>query len=157
VQSGKALLLALAIACAGCQSAWQPLFRQGGEAKYTQEQLRADLVSLANNYELQTSAAADKISRGSTESRYREDALLWQMIVLPRVRRLAFLPDPRQGYLAMLVVSAGLRDYFEQGEGKDLFGDQQSIAVDTSRSLEEEAYSVGTRFLTVRERDRHDG
>lgn len=138
----------MAIAYAGCQSAWQPLFRSGEETKYTQEQLRADLVSLANSYELQISAAADKISRSTTETHYREDALLWQMIVLPRVRRLAFLPDPRQGYLAMLVVSAGLRDYFEQGEGKDLFGEYQSIAIDTSRALETEAYSVGTRFLT---------
>ena len=147
-----ALGFSIAIGLSGCRGVWQPLFRQQNQNVYTADQLRADLISLANTYELQISSAVEEIASRTTEMRQRKDALLWQMIVIPRVRRLAFLPDPKQGFLAMLIVSAAMHDYLSEGEGKQIFGEYQPIAIETARSLEEQAFAIGRTFLDDEQR-----
>lgn len=140
----------------GCALTRLPWLGDRNGTTYTQEQLRADLVSLANTYEMQVNSAAETIKRTASERNQRENALLWQMTVLPRVHRLAFLPDPKQAFLATFVLSRALASYFENGDGKDLFGDQQYRAIEISKVFETECDTIAQRFLTPAQRRQLD-
>jgi hypothetical protein len=62
-------------------------------------------------------------------------ALLWKADGIPTIYTAALRPDPLAGALDLWVLLYQMQDYFQDGAGKDAFGPQQPIAVETLRSM----------------------
>lgn len=143
-------LLALASGCAPLQL---PFWRDtlGMTRGVTLESLQQDLAFLASSFAAAVTTASDDISDASTSRRVRRSALVWRLEMIPAVQRAAFSDDPRGAYVRTLVLCVLQRRYLESGDGRDLFGEQQGIAVEAATRLEQDAAAFGERFLTPTE------
>jgi hypothetical protein len=117
----------------------------------TLDSLQQELTFFASNFAGTVSAAAEDISDSTPDRRIRRNALLWRLRMTPAVQRAAFQGDPRAGYVRMLFIAIAQRRYFETGDGRNLFADQQSIALEAAKRLESDAEALGTQFLTQTE------
>ena len=95
-----------------------------------------ELAFQASSFAGWVSTAADEITSATRNRRIRKNALLWRLRMIPVAQRAAYSDDPRIGYLQSLQVAVLQRRYFETGDGRELFGDQQSIAIDVAQKLE---------------------
>lgn len=147
-------LAALAILLSGCASLPFRLpftGRNGLERGISQEELRDELHAYASRFSGLVSTAAEEISTDSQDTRVRRRALLWSSRMNPAVQEAAFLPNPQLGYVRALTIAVMMRRYLTEGDGRALFGPAQDIAVSAAETLEADASSIGTRFLTPSE------
>jgi hypothetical protein len=149
------LLAALLAALSGCASvaSFRPaLPGLGGPARgLSEEELADELLAFASGFAGLVGTAAEEISNRSDDPVMRRRALLFGLRLDPAVRDAAFLPNPRAGYLRVLTIVVMLRHYLTTGDGRDLFGASQPIAVSVAETLEADAYALGSRFLTAAE------
>ncbi|HEX5067808.1 MAG TPA: hypothetical protein VFY49_16935, partial [Myxococcota bacterium] len=147
-------LLALLLLTTGCSilrapMRWVGIGGAGGDV--TLEGLRQELAFQAASFAGAVTTASDDITGATTNRRIRRYALIWRLRVIPLAQRAAFNDDPRAGYLQSLLLATLQRNYFETGDGKDLFGPQQPIAIETAQRLEQQAADIGQRFLKKQE------
>src|SRR5262245_32197277 len=144
-------LVAPLLALSGCASL---PFGPGWGASptgFTQEDLRDELDAFATRFAGLVASAAEEIAHSSNSTTVDRRAVLWPMRLIPAVRESAFLPNPRRGYVRALTIAVMMHRYFTAGDGRDLFGDYQPIAVNAARILEDDAVSIGARFLAPAE------
>ena len=147
-----ALLLASLVllpACSGFR--WPFSGRDSLDAAFTESDLSSEVTSYVTRFAAQVSSASDDISNASPERAIRRRALIWQLNMPPVIEAVASDNEPRLAYFACLLITTGQRNYLTSGEGKDLFGAQQQIAIDTATSLLEDITGVGSRFLSNRQ------
>jgi hypothetical protein len=146
------LVGALALAT-GCSWFQLPFSRdaRGLNRGVTIDSLQQELAYYASNFGGTIGAAAEDISDASSDRRVKRNALLWRLRMVPAIQRTAYTQDPRAGYVRVLFVAIAQRRYLETGDGKDLFKDQQHIAIDAARRLEADALALGEQFLTQAE------
>ena len=77
----------------------------------------------------------------------RKRTLIWRMKMIPPVQESAFSESPQEGYLRCLGISIAQSLYLREGEGRDLFGAQQQIAIDAARTSRTDAVEIGSRLL----------
>jgi hypothetical protein len=129
--------------------------RVGGDTRLlTQEELRGGLLQYSNTFAGVVITAADRILAGTRDRTIRRRSLLWKVQMIPIAKKAASLPTAQQSYVASLALAVAMSDYFEQGEGAELFAEHQPIAVTAARELEQDARDLGARFLTEQELDR---
>ena len=114
----------------------------------TEEQLRNELSGFAARFGGLVTDAAEDISTDTDQRAIRRRTLIWQMKMIPPVQEAAFSESPQEGYLRILGISIAQSLYLRTGEGKDLFGAQQSIAVDAAEQIQTDAVEIGARLLT---------
>ena len=90
----------------------------------------------------QVELAADRIYNETTDPTVRERAVEWKVNAVPGMVRSCFANDPSAGMIGAWIFALQLQEYFETGNGKDVFGAQQHIAVETSRQLTEELQGI---------------
>lgn len=117
----------------------------------SQEELADELNAYATRFAGLVSTAAEEIAAASDEPATRRRALLWNLRLVPAVQEASFHPDPRTGYVHALTVAVMMRRYFTTGDGRSLFGASQPLAVTTAETLEDDAFDIGSRFLTETE------
>jgi hypothetical protein len=152
-----ALVVTLAAAAVGCRSVterFSSLSLAGDPSVATEAELSAGLASFAASFSSRVAAASDRIRMESKLRDTRRNTLLWQLRMVPLVRRSAFHPDVQQAYVATLALATAHEEYLSDGEGKALFGAQQSVAVEAAQQLEDEALELGKAFLTPRQIER---
>jgi hypothetical protein len=145
------LLAALIAVLPGCASApfRAPLLGLGGpERGFSQEELADELNAFASRFAGLVSTATEEISAASEDPQVRRRALLFGLRLTPAVQEAVFTPNPRAGYVRVLTVTVMLRYYLTTGDGRNLFGASQPIAVSIAEALEADAYAIGARFLT---------
>lgn len=147
------LVVVLLIAVTGCASLpFRLPFTGGGfERGISREELGDELNAFASRFAGLVSTAAEEIGAKSDSPTIRRRTLLWSLRLSPAVQEVAFGPDPRAGYVRVLTVTVMMRRYFTTGDGRNLFGDSQPIAVSVAEVLEADAFAIGARFLTERE------
>jgi hypothetical protein len=146
------LLLAALLLATGCRSmrALRIPYVTGDtgmRGSMTLEGLSQELAYQATSFGAWVATAADEIQDATKSRRIRKNALLWRLRLVPVAQRAAYAEDPRVGYIRALQIAVLQRRYFETGDGRDLFGPQQSIAIDVSKKLEDQAIEIGDRFL----------
>ncbi|HXK22394.1 MAG TPA: hypothetical protein VMS55_06910 [Myxococcota bacterium] len=148
--------LVLATGCASIQSLHIPYMSRpsGMRGRMTLEGLSQELAFQATSFAAWVSTAADDIQDKTDSRRIRRNALLWRLRMIPIAQRAAFAEDPRAGYIRSLQITVLQRRYFETGDGRDLFGPQQPIALDVAKRLEQQAVEIGERFLKKSELER---
>jgi hypothetical protein len=148
------LLFALGVSLSSCASL---PFRlpftgpKGLERGITQEELSDEINAYASRFAGLVSTAGEEIAASSQDPMIRRRSLLWSLRLNPAVQDAAFLPNPQLGYVRVLTISVMMRRYFTEGDGRQLFGASQHIAVSTAEVLEHDALEIGRRFLTTAE------
>lgn len=136
-----ALLLILMLA--GCQSAYEksPLMKKLAAEKQaairmSPEELSMRIIELSELYASTIEGAADDIIKGSSDPDIQRQALLWKLNTIPAVYRSAFYADPLVAFFDLWIFSVQMSNYFEQGPGKESFGQWHVVAQEASRKLE---------------------
>lgn len=144
-----ALLLAVAttLACGSFRLPFMGPARIYGSAM-TEEELRNELSGYAARFAGIVSDAAEDITAATEQRNVRRRTLIWRMKMIPPVQEAAFSDSPQEGYLRILGISVAQSLYLREGEGRDLFGAQQQIAIDAAVQLQSDAVEIGSRFLT---------
>jgi hypothetical protein len=119
----------------------------GGDSALTLDELRAGLIDFSSLFGMLVTDAADRISTATTESKIRRLSLLWKIRMPPAAQLAAADPNPRTGYVEVLTVAVSQRQFFEDGAGASIFGEQQSIALEAAKEIEAAALRGGSRFL----------
>ncbi len=114
----------------------------------TEDELRNELSSYAARFAAVVSDAGEDISAATQNRNVRRRSLIWRMKMIPPVQEAAFSDSAQEGYLRILGISIAQSLYLREGEGRELFGAQQSIAIDAAEQLQSDAVEIGARFLT---------
>lgn len=109
--------------------------------------LRDEVTLFVKNLESATRITADSIERNTNDIPVRGAALAWKVEVLWLTSDVDYARDPRIRLLNCCVFTVRLLDYFTTGEGKELFGDQQPLAVQTAESLQQSVESLAREYL----------
>lgn len=79
--------------------------------------------------------AADSIFEYTQKREIQINALLWKIIATKQAKNKIFQNDPQVALLDIWVLSATMNDYLSMGEGKNIFEEEQSIAIDACNGL----------------------
>ena len=147
----------LVMAAAGCSSIPGASYVSNLAAKtfspgrISHEELRDALVQFASRFEATIIATADTIAAGSKDPVMQRRTLRWKLGMTPVVNQAAFLPEPVSAYVGMLTLATSMQQYLATGSGREVFGEQQQLAVDASDELVATAIELGERFLNPKE------
>ena len=73
--------------------------------------------------------SADEIISKTSDAEIKKQALLWKIYAIPAMIRSLSINDPLAAGIDAWILSVQMLQYFEDGYGKDLFGEYQDIAI----------------------------
>jgi hypothetical protein len=91
--------------------------------------------------------SADRIRAGTTNRMVQREALLWKLEGVPALREALFRPNPYAAIMDSWVLTWQMRDYFEEGRGKEALGNSAPAAVATCHYLENQIHDVTASML----------
>jgi len=94
--------------------------------------------------------AADSIIKSTDDSDVRRNALVWKANAIPALQSTTHHPDPLVSFIDGWTLMLMMQDYFESGRGRELFGEQQPIAVDAMRGAVQRVEANVRRVLEGR-------
>ena len=74
-------------------------------------------------------------------------ALLWKINAIPVAQGSILSREPFAAFVDMSVFCVQMMEYFENGKGKNLFGDYQSIAIESSKLLWQNLMDIGNELV----------
>lgn len=125
-----------------------PFMRDDEEIDFTTYELRNHLISFVSFYSTRIEQAADQILEQADDSAVREHAYLWKIYAIPLGQRVAFNVDPMVGLADLWAFCMQMRLYFSEGEGREIFGEYQHIAIDITAELERAAAEIISEVYT---------
>ncbi len=137
---GESLLVMLVAGLSACSTAApkQTGFQQTLGSEVTSREIRIRVSEYALTFSQTVELAADSILALATERTVARNALVWKTYAVPAIYRSATLSDPLMAWIDSRVLTYQMRDYFETGAGKDLFGELQPLAHVATDFLEDE-------------------
>jgi hypothetical protein len=120
---------------------------QTAEQDYTEADLQEDILRFASKFEAYVRSATDKIQGGTDVPELKKRALLWKIRIVPVVHAIAAGSQPQRDYLALVYLTRTMKLYLTVGDGKDIFGEQQTVAVEAAAELDKMAMDIGEEFL----------
>ncbi len=131
----RLLLTALLVGHAGCSALQGPksgMRLTGGNELQTDAAaaaLREDLVQFIEHSEGDVMATANEIEAATQETEVRKAALLWKVNLIQRANEALIEREPIALLFDSWAFCAQQVEYLQQGDGRELFKDQQSLAV----------------------------
>lgn len=119
----------------------------GGEIEISPIELRETMNDFFYKFSRTISESADSIMRISSNSGVKNEALKWKMNAIPIANSAIYTSDPFLGYVDMAVFTYQLKQYFEEGAGKNLFGSHQMIAIEAVDLLWEDLLDIGRNLV----------
>jgi hypothetical protein len=145
-----ALLLALLPGCSTMAPQQSTLIEAVGDIDVPQQRIRVAATNALYLYMSSVELTADSIMDAATDPGVKYNALAWKANAIPALQRAMFHPDPLISFADGWTLTVQMREYFENGTGRDLFGPQQSFAVSSSKRMEMATDSaVGARLEPV--------
>jgi hypothetical protein len=92
-------------------------------------------------------SSANEILEKEDDIHIRESALRWKVNAIPAIQKAVFKVEPIAALGDAWGLTVEMLLFFEEGAGKELFGESQSVAVDASRYLESEMYLLANDFI----------
>jgi hypothetical protein len=120
----------------------QTAFQQSMGAKVSARETRIRTAEYAMTFAQTVEIAADSIATLTTDLAVARNALTWKSYAVPAVYRASTLPDPLMAWIESRVLTYQMRDFFEKGNGRELFGEEQHLAVEATRFIEDQMYSA---------------
>jgi hypothetical protein len=154
-RTGSTFLLCLLFVVAGCSSTGRSLIpllgRMQRSDRISADELQGYLATYASVFQGAVTVAADTIRANTRDPEVRRRTLLWKLRICPLVYQTALLPDPLQSYVLLFALASSQEDYLSRGDGAQLFGKDQKIAIDAGEDLERSIEQIGARFLSKEE------
>lgn len=113
----------------------------------TQEELRERLNEFEDNFEALIRRACDDLVQHDGARAVRRLTLIWQMRILPMSRAALDQENPLGSLLDLATLCIRQQRYLKTGDGKDLFGPNQPIAVRASEQAAAEIERLAARVL----------
>ncbi|NNK48115.1 MAG: hypothetical protein HKP01_04515 [Gemmatimonadetes bacterium] len=132
------VLLAAGLTACSTAAPRQTGFQQSLGSEVTSREIRIRAAGYAMTFSQTVEIAADSILRLTTDRLVARNALVWKSYAVPAIYRSATLPDPLMAWIDSRVLTYQMRDYLETGKGRDLFGEQQWVALEATRFMEGE-------------------
>jgi hypothetical protein len=114
----------------------------------SKEELHAALDGFKDVFEATIKQAAGKIEANTTDANTRRNTLLWQVRMISACYTIFRQDDDLKVFLDLWTLCIRMRQFFQDGDGCDLFGDQQEIAINASRQVLTEIERIGRTFLS---------
>ena len=112
------------------------LMSQANIRDITSTQLRVKVHGYASHFAGIVEMTAIEIEQASSEGQVKINALLWKMHAIPACQKAALQSDPLAALVDVWTLAHQMTRFFESGAGRDLFGEQQPLALDASRGLQ---------------------
>lgn len=132
------LLLAAGLTACSTAAPRRTGFQESLGVDVPSREIRIRAAEYAMTFSQAVEIAADSILRLTSDRTVARNALLWKSYAVPAIYRSATLPDPLMAWIDSWVLTWQMRDYFETGAGRNLFGDQQHLAVEMARFISDE-------------------
>ena len=139
------LILVSQLSCA--QKKNKSIGPAGGAVELSQQELRTTMNDFYYRFERSLSESADSIIKVSPDPVVDRNALIWKMNAIPIANNSILNSEAFLGYIDIAVFTYQMKMYLEKGVGKDLFGDQQDIAINTINSLWEDLLVIGRNLV----------
>ena len=138
VMSRSVFINCFIIIIAGCSTLYKasPMMDQLKIDDITPQELQIRVREFSNHFARAVEEASDRIMEMSIDPSIRKHALAWKIHAIPECHTAAMENDPLMAFIDTWTFTAQIADYFETGDGKNVFGKFQPIVIDTSRNLE---------------------
>jgi hypothetical protein len=113
----------------------------------TQEELRASLDAFAEYFRASVNETADKINESNITTRMRKTNLILRVRTLQAINTMLEQKDPMVAFIETWGLVVRLRQYFQEGEGRSSFGDNQYMFVEMAAQLEARIETIGRTFM----------
>lgn len=132
---------------AGCKkySSESPLMREVEGVDVTSFELRSRMSNFAHRFSGLVEETADRIIAQSDDPDIQQNARLWKIHAIPACQKAIFFSDPLVALIDAWMFCIQMRLYFTGGAGEGLFGEWQSLAVETSERLEADMAALHAR------------
>jgi hypothetical protein len=114
-------------------------------------ELRLTMDDFFDRFARTISESADSIIRLSKDYKIDNEALFWKMNAIPVAQGAIYSKDPFVAFVDMTVFNYQMKLYYEEGAGKDLFGEFQDIAVRASDTLYRDLMEIGRNLTPDRD------
>ena len=146
-----AAMLAIAILfTGGCGSKSIRTFGAGRAptvGKHSKEELR-ETIDIFEELALdRIREAAIKLEELSSTSRRKKMTVLWRTRALQALHSVSSQEDSIVSFIDTWTFTTRMTHYFETGEGSSMFGDDQHVAIETSKGLELEVERIAETYL----------
>lgn len=118
------------------------LMRATENNKISSYELRDRLNVFATRFSNMVERSANQISAQTNDPQIKENALLWKMNSIPAANQAIFLSDPLAALIDISALCIQMRYYLSEGNGQELFGEFQSIAIEASNQLEVDVVKI---------------
>ena len=105
-------------------------------------QLQYRVFEAGRRFATDIAIAADSIMQTTDSSSVRVRALRWKIYAVPLVQEASLRNDPLVAGVDLTALAVQQYDYFTSGDGRAMFAAQQPIAVNASKSLEQQAFDA---------------
>lgn len=141
-------LLFILINYLGCGSVSQEsvLLQNVKDAKMNSLELAIRMNEIGSRYSLEIENSADKIISEAADIKIKKNALLWKLYGIPALLKAISIRDPLISGLDTYTLIVQMRQFFESGNGRELFGKQQQTAIDAVGRMEAEFFEVASDF-----------
>jgi hypothetical protein len=131
-----ALSLPLLSGCRTMAPRQATVIEEVGDVDVSRQRLRVAAMNSMYLYMSSVELTADSIIGTATDPDVRRNALAWKTNAIPAIQRAMLYPDPLVAFVDGWAMTVQMREYFEEGTGRGLFGPQQPHAVSSSRRME---------------------
>ncbi len=131
-----ALSLPLLSGCRMMAPQQATVIEEVGDIDVSRQRLRVAAMNSMYLYMSSVELTADSIIGTATDPDVRRNALAWKTNAIPAIQRAMLHPDPFVAFVDGWAMTVQMREYFEEGNGRGLFGPQQPHAVSSSRRME---------------------
>jgi hypothetical protein len=149
-----AMLLLSALGCEMAGRRQSRLMVVVGDVEISAGELAYIVRTTAHSSIRMIEESADRIAATTDDDSVRIHALKWKVYAVPAIQEAAFRTDPLLGYLDLWTLIVQMRAYFADGEGADLFGDLQPIAIAACDAMEQRMLAVYERRNAPERRDK---
>lgn len=120
--------------------------------KLTYVELRILLNQFGIFFSETTEEAADEIMSKTNNALIKSNALQWKINVIPKAMGSLVILDPVAAGIDLYALSIQMNNFFTIGNGKELFGNQQSVAIRASENILKEIRSLTDSFRSPENR-----
>ncbi|MGW8267179.1 MAG: hypothetical protein ACWGSQ_12495, partial [Longimicrobiales bacterium] len=125
-----------------------------GDIDMSRHRIRVAATNALYGYMSSVELTADSIIGATSDPGVKYNALVWKANAIPAYQQAMFHPDPLISFADGWAMTVQMREYFEVGNGRELFGPQQRFAVSSSRQMETATDEAVRANLEPEEHDR---
>ncbi|HVP12893.1 MAG TPA: hypothetical protein VMV94_17095 [Phycisphaerae bacterium] len=118
------------------------------QSKISKEELHAALDDFKDVFESTVKQAAGKIEAAATDANTRKNTLMWQVRMISACYMIFRQDEDLKVFLDLWTLCIRMNQYFQEGDGCELFGGQQDVAISAAQRLQSEIERIGRTFMS---------